>query len=71
MNARRKRVLIQWPAREELEKVSAQLKRIHRIGISSEANGDHFTSGDLAYQLHEIVRTTRDLLQKSLRSERP
>jgi hypothetical protein len=67
---RSERALIQWPTGEELEKVSAQLRRISQIGISSEVNGDYFTSGDLAYQLHEIVRTTRELLKRSLRSQR-
>ena len=70
MGVRRKRALIQWPSVEELEQVSTQLSRIHEIGVSSEANGDYFTSGDLAYQLHEIVRTARELLKKSMRNER-
>ncbi len=70
MGLRSKRAVVQWPSVEELEQVSTQLSRIHQIGVSSEANGDYFTSGDLAYQLHEIVRTTKELLKKSLRTER-
>ena len=57
--------------RRRIEEIGVQLRRISEIGIASEANGDYFTSGDLAYQLHEIVRTTRELLKRSLRSERP
>lgn len=68
--ARSNRALIQWPSAEELEEIGAQLRHISEIGIASEANGDYFTSGDLAYQLHEIVRTTRELLKRSLRSDR-
>ena len=68
---RNKRASIQWPSAAELEEVLSQLRQINQIGISSEAKGDYFTSGDLAYELHEIVRATRELLKKSLRGERP
>ena len=69
INGRNTHSGIQWPSTEELNRVSASLSRISKIGISSEVNGDYFTSGDLAYQLHEILRATRELLRKSLRGE--
>ena len=65
----RQRSRILWPTGGELDEVSAQLRRISQIGISSEANGEYFTSGDIAYQLNQIVQMTRELLKKSLRSE--
>jgi hypothetical protein len=64
---RSKRLLIQWPSEEEFDQVSRQLKQIHQIGLSSEADGDCFMSGDVAYQLREILRTTTELLKKSQR----
>ncbi len=67
---RNKRVLIQWPAEEEFDDVASQLRQISRIGRSSEAGGDCFKSGDLAYQLREILRTTKELLKRSQRTER-
>jgi hypothetical protein len=70
VGVRGKRALIQWPSGKQLDEVSMRLRRISQIGISAEANGDYFTSGDLAYQLHEIVRSTSELLKRSVRSER-
>lgn len=64
---RHKRALIQWPSEKELEIVSEQLRQVSQIGISAEASGDYFMSGDLAYQLQEIVRTTSELLKTSLK----
>lgn len=40
------------------------------MGIRSEAKGDYFHSGDLAYQIHEIIHATADLFQKSQRPKR-
>jgi hypothetical protein len=34
-----------------------------------EGAGDYFTSGDLAYQLKEIIRATDDLLKRSQRTK--
>lgn len=67
MSVRSKRNLIHWPTERELENVSTELARISEIGIGSETSGDYFTSGDIAYQLQEIVRTTSDLLKTSLK----
>jgi hypothetical protein len=65
--ARSKQSFIQWPTQQEIRQVSEQLARIQRVGICSEANGDYFRSGDLAYQIQEIIRATADLTKKSAR----
>ena len=59
--------IIHWPTDQELANVSEELRRISQIGICSEASGDYFTSGDIAYQLQEIVRSTSELLKKSVK----
>lgn len=67
---RSKQSLIQWPKEREIRRVSGQLARIQRVGIRSEANGDYFKRGDLAYQIQEIIRATADLARKSARVKR-
>jgi hypothetical protein len=59
--------LIQWPSEQEIEEVSKRLAKISRAGIRWEANGDYFNSGDLAYQVQEIIRSTAELFKKSQR----
>jgi hypothetical protein len=59
--------LIQWPTQKQLLEVSKQLAKISRTGIRAEASGDYFNSGDLAYQLEEILRATAELLKRSER----
>ena len=59
--------LIQWPSEQQIFEVSKRLARINRIGIRWEASGDYFNSGDLAYQIQEIIRATDDLFKKSQR----
>jgi hypothetical protein len=66
---RSKRSFIQWPTEQEIRKVSVKLARIKRVGIRSEADGDYFKSGDLAYQIQEIIRTTAELFKKSQRAK--
>ena len=61
---------IQWPSEREIEQVSTRLARIVQVGIRSEANGDYFKSGDLAYQIHEIIRATAELCRKCKRAQR-
>jgi hypothetical protein len=65
--ARRERNRIQWPTKQEIQGVSEQLARIQRVGIRSEGNGDYFKSGELAYQVREIIRATAELAKKSRR----
>ena len=55
---------IQWPTPHELDRVSLTLTKVARVGKRRELDGDYFKSGDLAYQLHEIIRTTNELLKK-------
>src|SRR5689334_14874989 len=59
--------LIQWPSEQEIEQVSKKLARINRVGIRWEAHGDYFNSGDLAYQIQEIIRATGELFKRSQR----
>jgi hypothetical protein len=66
---RSKESFIQWPSEREIEEVSRRLARIVQIGIRSEANGDYFKSGDLAYQIQEIIRSTAELCRKSNRAK--
>ena len=56
---------IHWPTPRELKRVSTTLAKVSRAGMRWELNGDYFKSGDLAYQLHEILRATDALLKKS------
>lgn len=58
---------IQWPTSLQMQGVSKQLERISREGRRSELAGDYFKSGDLAFQVQEIIRTTGELLKKSQR----
>ena len=58
---------IQWPTDRELQEVSKRLASISRTGIRSEAMGDYFNSGDLAYQLQEIIQATSELFKRTRR----
>jgi hypothetical protein len=60
---------IQWPTGLEINEVSKLLARVKREGICCEVGGDYFKSGDLAYQIQEIIRATADLFRKSQRSK--
>jgi len=68
--ARHKQSLIRWPSERQLQEVSARLARMVRVGIRWEAKGDYFASGDLAYQIQEIIRATEELFKKSQRLKR-
>jgi hypothetical protein len=65
--ARTKKSRIQWPTGQEIEHVSKSLARVSRQAIRCEVGGDYFKSGDLAYQIQEILRATAELLKKSQR----
>jgi hypothetical protein len=58
---------IQWPTAQELQQVATTLAKVSRTGMRQESAGDYFTSGDLAYQIQEILRATDALLKKSRR----
>ncbi len=62
--------LIQWPTEKQILDVSRKLAQISRMGIRSEANGDYFYSGDLAYQMHEIILATAQLFERGQRLRR-
>ncbi len=66
---RTERSCIQWPTAQELKRVSTTLAKVSRSGMRHEGAGDYFTSGDLAYQLQEIIRATAALLKKSQRTK--
>lgn len=59
--------LIQWPTEKQIQAVSKQLAEIGQIGLRSEASGDYFKSGDLAYQMQEIIRATAELFHRGRR----
>ena len=67
---RQTRSLIQWPTERQVEEVSASLARMVKVGMRWEAKGDYFASGDLAYQIQEIIRATEELLKRSQRLKR-
>jgi hypothetical protein len=59
--------LIKWPSEHQMQEVSKRLIAISRMGAQSEERGDYFNSGDLAYQIHEIINSTGELYKKSQR----
>jgi len=61
--------LIQWATEQQIQEVSKQLAAINQVAIHSEVNGDYFTSGDLAYQIREIIRATAQLFKKCQRAK--
>ena len=66
---RTQKTSIQWPTEQQIQTVSARLARVVEVGIRFEADGDYFKSGDLAYQIQEIIRTTTELLRKCERGK--
>ena len=62
--------LIQWPTEKQILDVSKKLAQISRLGIRAEASGDYFHSGEMAYQMHEIILVTAQLFQSGQRLRR-
>ena len=62
--------MTQWPTEKQILDVSKKLAKINRMAIRAEANGDYFHSGDMAYQMHEIIRATAQLFQSGQRFRR-
>ena len=58
---------IQWIADKELALVSQDLRRLKRIGRQRERQGDDFGSGNLAYQLRQIVADIQVLVRGTSR----
>jgi hypothetical protein len=68
--APRNKTLIRWPKERQLQAVSVRLARIAKTGMRAEAKGDYFNSGDLAYQIQQIIEATDELFKKSQRLQR-
>ena len=60
---------IQWMTKRQIQEVSIQLASIRHSAMRSEAKGDYFKSGDLAYEIQEIIRATATLFIKSRRAK--
>ena len=58
---------IQWITDKELDRVSQDLRRLKRIGRRLEQHGDYFGSGNLAYQLRQVVAEIRALVRGTSR----
>jgi hypothetical protein len=61
---------IQWITDKELALASQDLRRLKRIGRQLEQHGDHFGSGNLAYQLRQIVAEIHALMRGASRVQR-
>jgi len=59
--------LLQWPADSVLRETTRNLLAIKNAGVEYEGIGDYFNSGDLAYQLQEILHNIQDLTRKTQR----
>ena len=62
--------LTQWPTEKQILDVSKKLAKISRMAIRAEAHGDYFHSGELAYQMHEIILATAQLFERGQRLRR-
>jgi len=58
---------IKWPGDKQIREISQRLLQIKKLGIRYEEKGDYFNSGELAYQIQEMIRLAHELLNKSLR----
>ena len=61
---------IQWITNKELALASQDLRRLKRIGRQLEQQGDYFGSGNLAYQLRQIVADIQSLVRGTSRVQR-
>ena len=59
--------LLQWPADTLLRETTRNLLAIKNAGVEYESIGDYFNSGDLAYQLQEILHNIQELSRKTQR----
>lgn len=66
--ARDKQSLIRWATKQQIQEVSKQLAGVKEVAVCSEVHGDYFKSGDLAYQIQEIIRAAAELFKKSQRA---
>ena len=61
---------IHWITDKELTLASQDLRGLKRIGRQLEQHGDYFGSGNLAYQLRQIVGEIRELMRGTSRVQR-
>jgi len=61
--------LIKWMTARQIQEVSIRLESIKQAAMRSEAKGDYFKSGELAFQIREIIHATAALLIKSRRAK--
>jgi hypothetical protein len=61
---------IHWITDKELALASQDLRRLKRIGRQLERHGDYFGSGNLAYQLRQIVTEIQALMRGTSRVQR-
>jgi len=59
-----------WPTQKQILDVSKKLVKIGRMGIRAETHGDYFHSGEMAYQMHEIILATAQLFERGQRRGR-
>jgi hypothetical protein len=60
---------IQWITDKELALASQDLRRLKRIGRQLEQQGAYFGSGNLAYQLRQIVAEIQALVRGTSRAQ--
>jgi hypothetical protein len=53
-----------------LAQASQDLRRLKRIGKQVELRGDYFVSGNIAYQLRQIMAEIQALVRGTSRAER-
>ena len=61
---------IRWITDKELAQASQELRRLKRFGRQVEQRGDYFVSGNIAYQLRQIVAEIQALVRGTNRAER-
>jgi hypothetical protein len=61
---------IRWITDKELAQASQELRRLKRFGRQVEQRGDYFVSGNIAYQLRQIVAEIQALVRGTSRVER-
>lgn len=59
---------IQWASDVEIRSICTQLLEARQVGIDLEAKGDSFRSGDLAFQIQEIIMAAREVVKISRRT---
>lgn len=61
------RGVIKWPTDREIRSVSKALVELRTVGIDSESKGEYLKSGNLAYELQQIIQETAKLCRRNAR----